>query len=106
MNLSLRSSTRLRSLSSGAITTNLLRSKPIWRSISGKVPRPMEPKPIIMIGPSKRAWTGQAVVLLVMAFMFEVSKLRIILKLRDGQMPRRDQILGQDLDQALDQDLG
>ena len=30
------------------------------RSISGSVPLPIEPKPIITIGPSKRACTGQA----------------------------------------------
>src|SRR4029078_5630956 len=28
------------------------------RLTSGRVPRPIEPKPIITIGPLKRAWTG------------------------------------------------
>ena len=56
-----RSSSRCRSLSSGAMTTNFERSKAICRSISGKVPLPIEPKPIITIGPSKRACSGPAV---------------------------------------------
>src|SRR5919201_4560421 len=58
MNRICRSSSRRRSLSSGAMTTNFARSKAMCRSISGKVPLPMEPKPIITIGPSKRAWSG------------------------------------------------
>src|SRR5262249_45856694 len=49
-----RSSSRWRSRSSGAITTNFERSNAMWRSISGSVPLPIEPKPIITIGPSKR----------------------------------------------------
>src|SRR5262245_60480747 len=53
-----RSSSRWRSLSSGAMTTNFARSNAMCRSMSGKVPLPMEPKPIITIGPSKRAWSG------------------------------------------------
>src|SRR6266852_6003221 len=59
MNRIWRSSSRWRSRSSGAMTTNFARSKAICRSISGKVPLPIEPKPIITIGPSKRAWSGQ-----------------------------------------------
>jgi hypothetical protein len=64
----LRSSSRLRSASSGAITTNFERSKPMWRSSSGSTPRPIEPKPIITIGPAKLrvqegrvGWGGEAV---------------------------------------------
>ena len=38
-------------------TRSLSKSK--WRSISGRVPLPIEPKPIITIGPSMRAWRGQ-----------------------------------------------
>src|SRR5262249_51815900 len=61
MNRICRSSSRRRSLSSGAMTTNFARSKAMWRSISGKVPLPIEPKPIITIGPSKRAWSPPSV---------------------------------------------
>ena len=64
-----RSSSRWRSLSSGAMTTNFERSKAMWRSISGKVPLPIEPKPIITIGPSKRACSGQFLVAGVLVFM-------------------------------------
>ena len=45
-------------VSSGSMTTNFERSKPKWRSISGSVPLPIEPKPIITIGPAKRACSG------------------------------------------------
>src|SRR5262249_14508835 len=62
MNRICRSSSRRRSLSSGAITTNFDRSKAMCRSISGKVPLPIEPNPIITIGPSKRACSGQLLV--------------------------------------------
>ena len=55
MNLSLRSSSSLRSVSTGSITTNFERSNAMCRSSSGRVPRPIEPKPIMTIGPSKRA---------------------------------------------------
>src|ERR1700689_126702 len=54
------------------MTTNFARSKPMWRSINGSVPLPIEPKPSITIEPSKRACSGQAVVALVMAFIFVV----------------------------------
>src|SRR5258708_5552472 len=37
------------------MTTNLERSKPIWRSSSGRTPRPIEPKPSITIGPANSA---------------------------------------------------
>ena len=37
-----------------------LRSKSKWRSISGSVPLPIEPKPIITIGPSMRPCRGQS----------------------------------------------
>ena len=37
-----------------------------WRSIRGRVPRPMEPKPIITMGPVIRPWTGQEVAASVM----------------------------------------
>src|SRR5262245_49822282 len=67
MKRSWRSSSSRRSLSSGAITTNFERSKAMWRSISGKVPLPIEPKPIITIGPSKRACSGQPSVVVVVA---------------------------------------
>ena len=46
--------------SSGAITTNFDRSKPICRSIRGRVPRPIEPKPIITIGPVESGVHGLA----------------------------------------------
>src|SRR5262249_55327177 len=62
MNRICRSSRRRRSLSSGAMTTNFARSKAMCRSISGKVPLPIEPKPIITIGPSKRACSGPPLV--------------------------------------------
>src|ERR1700720_531804 len=52
------------------MTTNFDRSKPIWRSMRGRVPRPIEPKPIITIGPSNRACTGQHWVTRVIAFIF------------------------------------
>ena len=29
-----------------------------WRSMSGSVPRPIDPKPIITIGPVISPWTG------------------------------------------------
>ena len=51
------------------ITTNFERSKAMCRSISGRVPLPIEPKPIITIGPSKRACSGQLPVPGAMAFM-------------------------------------
>jgi hypothetical protein len=65
----LRSSSRPRSLSSGAITMNLERSKPIWRSSNGSTPRPIEPKPIITIGPAKVACIRWEAVMRVRAFM-------------------------------------
>ena len=37
------------------MTTNFDRSKAMWRSISGRVPLPIEPKPIMTMGPSKLA---------------------------------------------------
>ena len=37
-----------------------LRSNSKWRRMSGSVPRPIEPKPIITIGPSIVAWMGQS----------------------------------------------
>src|SRR5262245_5091613 len=55
MNRIWRSSNRWRSRSSGAMTTNFARSKAMCRSSSGRVPLPIEPKPIITSGPSKRA---------------------------------------------------
>jgi hypothetical protein len=58
---------KVRSLSSGAMTTNFERSKAMCRSICGKVPLPIEPKPIITIGPTKRACSGQLSVVVVMA---------------------------------------
>src|SRR5215469_2104268 len=61
-NLSWRSSSSSRSVSSGAITTIFDGSWAIWRSMSGSVPLPIEPNPIITIGPSKRACTGQPAV--------------------------------------------
>ena len=51
------------------MTTNFERSKAMWRSISGKVPLPIEPKPIITIGPSNRACSGQPSVTAAGAFM-------------------------------------
>src|SRR6516165_11696520 len=68
MNRICRSSSRRRSLSSGAMTTNFEWSKAMCRSISGKVPLTMEPNPIITIGPSKRAWSGPLSVEGVVAF--------------------------------------
>src|SRR5262249_4412906 len=53
-----RSSSSLRSSSSGAMTTNFARSKAMCRSIKGSVPLPIEPKPSMTIGPSKRACSG------------------------------------------------
>jgi hypothetical protein len=49
-----------RSVASGSMTTRRSLSKVKWRSISGRVPLPIEPKPIITIGPVIRPWTGQA----------------------------------------------
>src|SRR5215813_5139747 len=69
MNRSWRSSSRWRSASSGAMTTNFERSKPMCRSMSGSVPRPIEPKPIITMGPSKVACNGKLSVVRVSAFM-------------------------------------
>src|SRR6185369_12498174 len=69
MNWIWRSSSKARSLSSGAITTNFERSKAMWRSMSGKVPLPIEPKPIITIGPSNRACSGQPSVMAAGAFI-------------------------------------
>src|SRR6516225_1473704 len=40
------------------MTTNFAWSNARWRSISGRVPLPIEPKPSITIGPSKRASTS------------------------------------------------
>src|SRR4051812_18496695 len=37
------------------MTMNLERSKPMWRSSSGRTPRPIEPKPSITIGPANSA---------------------------------------------------
>ena len=42
------------------MTTKRLLSNSKCRSISGSVPLPIEPKPIITIGPLMRPWTGQA----------------------------------------------
>jgi hypothetical protein len=42
------------------MTTNFDRSNVMWRSINGKVPLPIDPKPIITIGPSKRASTAES----------------------------------------------
>src|SRR5688572_17560333 len=44
------------------MTTNLERSNWMWRSSSGSAPLPIEPKPIITMGPSKRAWIGKSVI--------------------------------------------
>src|SRR5262245_38533014 len=51
-------SSSLRSLSSGSMTTKRFLSYAKWRSIRGRVPLPIEPKPIITIGLSIRACTG------------------------------------------------
>src|SRR5262245_48051795 len=59
------------------MTTNFGRSKATCRSISGKVPLPIEPKPIITIGPTKRACSGQlSVVVVVAAGHWSRSELR------------------------------
>src|SRR4051794_27517230 len=57
-----RSSRRCRSLSDGSMTAKRLLSKSKCRSIRGSVPRPIEPKPIITIGPLMRPCTGQVVI--------------------------------------------
>ena len=49
-------------MSLGSITTSRLLSNSKCRSISGSVPLPIEPKPIITIGPLMRPWTGQVVI--------------------------------------------
>src|SRR5271166_3042535 len=69
MKRSARPSSRCWFASSGAMITNFDRSNPIWRSINGKVPRPIDPKPTITIGPSNRACSGQDSVTRVMAFI-------------------------------------
>ena len=46
-----RSSSSCLSASRGSITVMRDLSNLKWRSISGKVPRPIEPKPIITTGP-------------------------------------------------------
>jgi hypothetical protein len=61
-----RSSSSLRSLSRGSMTTMRDLSYLKWRSMSGSVPRPIEPKPIMTIGPVISLWTGQ--------FCFAISR--------------------------------
>src|SRR4051794_39383376 len=58
-----RSSSSLRSLSSGSMTTKPDLSNVKWRSIKGSVPFPIEPKPIMTMGPSIRACTGHWVMI-------------------------------------------
>src|SRR5712691_7438051 len=69
MNRIWRSSSRRRSRSSGAMTTNFERSNAICRSMSGSVPLPIDPNPTITIGPSKRACSGRLSPTAVTAFM-------------------------------------
>jgi hypothetical protein len=47
-----RSSSKWRLASEGSITTKRDLSYSKWRSISGSMPRPIEPNPIITMGPS------------------------------------------------------
>ena len=42
------------------MTTKRALSKVKCRSISGSVPRPIEPKPIMTMGPLMRPWTDEA----------------------------------------------
>jgi hypothetical protein len=62
MNRMPRSSRRCVFFACGSMTTNRLRSNSKWRSISGRVPLPIDPNPIITIGPVIRPWTGHVVI--------------------------------------------
>src|SRR5215470_9863571 len=44
------------------MTTNFSWSNARWRSSNGRVPLPIEPKPIITMGPSKRASNAESVI--------------------------------------------
>ncbi|BCM86626.1 hypothetical protein mvi_50870 [Methylobacterium indicum] len=48
-----------------------------WRSIRGRVPRPIEPKPIITMGPLMRPWTGQSVMALKVSGMMVCGEPRL-----------------------------
>ena len=60
------------------MTTNFERSKPRWRSSSGSTPRPMEPKPIMTIGPANSACRMWPSAVRVKAFMSVVPMLEWI----------------------------
>jgi hypothetical protein len=55
MKRSLRSSSSALSVSTGSIATNFEGSNSMWRSSSGRMPRPIDPNPISTIGPSNFA---------------------------------------------------
>src|SRR5258705_1653576 len=59
------------------MTTNFERSKAMCRSMSGRVPLPIEPKPIITIGPSNRAWSGQLSVTEAGAFISTAPEAKV-----------------------------